>query len=112
MGYSPVLTLIRSALGALSHVMPIVSNSRDYWSRRSLRDVLRAVFPAGTVSGAPKIMAMEIIMTRRPCAAPTQGVGYFSFSRHWHVHNILRLCSKASGFIQQDRASRRLAPGT
>jgi anthranilate synthase component 1 len=45
-------------------------------------DVLRATFPAGTVSGAPKIRAMEIIdeleSSRRTIYAG--GVGYFDFS--------------------------------
>ena len=45
-------------------------------------DVLRACFPAGTVSGAPKVRAMEIIdelePTRRGLYAGA--VGYFSFS--------------------------------
>lgn len=66
-----------------SHVMHIVSNVQG-----RLRDdqdaitALEAVFPAGTLSGAPKIRAMEIIdgleITRR---GPYGGcVGYFSFS--------------------------------
>ena len=45
-------------------------------------DVLRAVFPAGTVSGAPKVRAMEIIDELEPvrARAPTRGcVGYFGF---------------------------------
>src|SRR5213082_433990 len=44
-------------------------------------DVLRATFPAGTVSGAPKIRAMQIIsemeQTRRGCYAGA--IGYFGF---------------------------------
>jgi anthranilate synthase component 1 len=44
-------------------------------------DVLRACFPAGTVSGAPKIRAMEIIDELEPVQrGPYAGaVGYFSF---------------------------------
>lgn len=45
-----------------SHVMHIVSNVTGTLSKdQSCIDVLRATFPAGTVSGAPKIRAMEII---------------------------------------------------
>ena len=45
-----------------SHVMHIVSNVTGRLKQnRTAMDVLRAVFPAGTVSGAPKIRAMEII---------------------------------------------------
>jgi len=45
-------------------------------------DVLRAAFPAGTVSGAPKIRAMEIIDELEPTRrGPYAGaIGYFSFS--------------------------------
>ena len=45
-----------------SHVMHIVSNVEGQLKPElSAIDVLRATFPAGTVSGAPKIRAMEII---------------------------------------------------
>lgn len=66
-----------------SHVMHIVSNCVGRLGKGyNAYDVLRAAFPAGTVSGAPKIRAMEIIdeleSTRR---GPYAGaVGYFSFS--------------------------------
>jgi anthranilate synthase component 1 len=45
-------------------------------------DVLRGVFPAGTVSGAPKVRAMEIIEEAEPTRrGPYAGaVGYFSFN--------------------------------
>ena len=66
-----------------SHVMHIVSNVTGRLAPgRDAFDVLRATFPAGTVSGAPKIRAMEIIdeleTTRR---GPYAGaLGYVSFS--------------------------------
>ena len=66
-----------------SHVMHIVSDVVGALSPdRDAYDVMKATFPAGTVSGAPKIRAMEIIAeleeTRR---GPYAGaVGYFSFS--------------------------------
>jgi len=66
-----------------SHVMHIVSNVIGrLQEEEDAFDVLRASFPAGTVSGAPKIRAMEIIeeleSTRR---GPYAGaVGYFSLS--------------------------------
>ena len=66
-----------------SHVMHLVSHvtgklHKDYTSF----DVLRACFPAGTVSGAPKIRAMEIIAELEPDKrGPYAGaVGYFDFS--------------------------------
>ena len=66
-----------------SHVMHIVSNVVGKLKKgKDQFDVLRATFPAGTVSGAPKIRAMEIIeelehSDRGPYAG---AIGYFSFS--------------------------------
>lgn len=66
-----------------SHVMHIVSNCVGRLAKdKNSYDVLKAAFPAGTVTGAPKIRAMEIIdeleKTKR---GPYAGaVGYFSFS--------------------------------
>lgn len=66
-----------------SHVMHMVSNVTGRLRRgKSQFDLMRAVFPAGTVSGAPKIRAMEIIDELEPTRrGPYAGsVGYFSFS--------------------------------
>jgi len=50
-----------------SHVMHIVSNVKGKLKEKmSAMDVLRATFPAGTVSGAPKIRAMQIIDELEP----------------------------------------------
>ncbi len=66
-----------------SHVMHLVSNiicdlkqAYDAW------DLLRATFPAGTLSGAPKVRAMEIIaeMEQSPRGPYGGAVGYISFS--------------------------------
>ncbi len=62
-----------------SHVMHIVSNvTGTLRPDRDAFDALRATFPAGTVSGAPKIRAMEIIRDLEPAArGPYAGtVGY------------------------------------
>lgn len=66
-----------------SHVMHIVSNVRGSLAPGyDSYDVVRACFPAGTVSGAPKIRAMEIIEELEPTRrGPYAGaVGYFGFS--------------------------------
>jgi anthranilate synthase component 1 len=66
-----------------SHVMHIVSNINGVLEEgRDAFDLLRACFPAGTVSGAPKIRAMEIIEElERVRRGPYAGaVGYFGFS--------------------------------
>ncbi len=65
-----------------SHVMHIVSNvTGELREGESSFDVLRAAFPAGTVSGAPKIRAMEIIDELEPTRrGPYAGiVGYFGY---------------------------------
>ena len=66
-----------------SHVMHIVSNVEGQIKPdMSAFDVLRATFPAGTVSGAPKIRAMEIIDELEPVKRGiySGAVGYISWS--------------------------------
>ncbi len=66
-----------------SHVMHIVSHVvGQLRAGLSAYDVMRATFPAGTVSGSPKVRAMEIIAELEPtCRAVYSGaVGYFGFS--------------------------------
>jgi anthranilate synthase component 1 len=66
-----------------SHVMHLVSHVQGQLrAGLSQFDALRACFPAGTVSGAPKIRAMEIIAELEPDKrGPYAGaVGYFDFS--------------------------------
>ncbi len=66
-----------------SHVMHIVSNVEGQLKPGlSAMDVLRATFPAGTVSGAPKIRAMEIIDELEPVKRGiySGAVGYLSWS--------------------------------
>jgi anthranilate synthase component 1 len=66
-----------------SHVMHIVSNVRGELDEgHDAYDVMKACFPAGTVSGAPKIRAMQIIDELEPTRrGPYAGaVGYFSFT--------------------------------
>jgi anthranilate synthase component 1 len=66
-----------------SHVMHIVSNvTGELAEGMSAIDVLRATFPAGTVSGAPKIRAMEIIDELEPVKRGiySGAVGYLAFN--------------------------------
>jgi len=66
-----------------SHVIHIVSNVRGKLRADCDQfDVLRACFPAGTLSGAPKVRAMEIIEELEPTRRGPYGgaIGYFSFS--------------------------------
>lgn len=76
-----------------SHVMHIVSNVRGIL-RDGLDafDVFRAAFPAGTLSGAPKIRAMQIIDEFEPHRRGVYGgaVGYFSYSGNMDLAIAIR----------------------
>lgn len=66
-----------------SHVQHIVSHiSGELAPGRSMFDAFRSVFPAGTVSGAPKVRAMEIIdeLESGPRGGYAGAVGYFGFN--------------------------------
>jgi anthranilate synthase component 1 len=66
-----------------SHVMHLVSHVRgELAAGKDAFDVLAACFPAGTLSGAPKVRAMEIIETLEPTRRGPYGgaVGYISYS--------------------------------
>jgi len=86
-----------------SHVMHLVSEvtGKLEYKKYDIYDVLRACFPAGTVTGSPKIRAMEIIdeleNLRRSSYAGS--VGYFSFS-----HN-LDTCITIRTIIVKDKTA-------
>ncbi|QMU55809.1 MAG: anthranilate synthase component I [Candidatus Mycalebacterium zealandia] len=66
-----------------SHVMHIVSNIKGAMTEGTdVVDVVKATFPCGTLSGAPKVRAMEIIEEIEPDTRGPYGgtVGYMSFS--------------------------------
>jgi anthranilate synthase component 1 len=76
-----------------SHVMHIVSNVEGTLKEGMTGlDVLRASFPAGTLSGAPKIRAMEIIDELEPVQRGVYGgaVGYLSFAGDMDVAIAIR----------------------
>jgi anthranilate synthase component 1 len=84
-----------------SHVMHIVSDVRARLAPgRSAFDVLRACFPAGTVSGAPKIRAMEIIASLEGAERGfyAGAVGYFDFSGNMDTCIAIR-----SMLVEQDK---------
>ncbi len=73
----------KMAIERYSHVMHIVSNVTGKLRQgMSAMDVLRATFPAGTLSGAPKIRALEVIDELEPVkrGVYSGAVGYLS----WH----------------------------
>ncbi|OIP92005.1 MAG: anthranilate synthase component I [Syntrophobacterales bacterium CG03_land_8_20_14_0_80_58_14] len=70
------------AVERYSHVMHLVSDIQAQLAEgKDAFDVLRATFPAGTLTGAPKVRAMEIIAEMEPSRRGPYGgaVGYFSY---------------------------------
>lgn len=89
--YSHVMHLVSNIIGKLD-------NSHDAF------DLLKASFPAGTVTGAPKIRAMEIIEELEPTRrGPYAGcVGYFDFSGNMDMCITIRtiILNKNKAYIQ------------
>jgi len=88
-----------------SHVMHLVTHVEGKLRRdMTAFDALRACFPAGTVSGAPKIRAMQIIAELEPeKRGPYAGaVGYFSFSGNMDMAIAIRtmVVSKGIAYVQ------------
>jgi anthranilate synthase component I len=83
-----------------SHVMHIVSNvSGRLAEGHSAYDVLRSTFPAGTVSGAPKIRAMQIIneLEKSKRCTYSGAVGYFGWDGGHDSCITLRTCLVKDG---------------
>jgi anthranilate synthase component I len=92
----------RMVIERYSHVMHIVSNveGRLKPGLTSI-DVLRAAFPAGTVSGAPKVRAMEIIDELEPTRRGiySGAVGYISFQDDMDTAIALRTAIVKDGVL-------------
>ncbi len=83
----------KMAIERYSHVMHIVSNVEgDVQEGRDALDVLRATFPAGTLSGAPKVRAMQLIDGMEPVSRGIYGgaVGYIGFDGNMDVAIAIR----------------------
>ena len=92
-----------------SHVMHLVSNiSCDLKNGCDAWDLLRATFPAGTLSGAPKVRAMEIISDmEREARGPYGGaIGYISFTGNMDLAITIR-----TACIQDDKLTVRAGAG-
>jgi len=88
------------AVERYSHVMHIVSNVEGVLKDgMSSMDVLRATFPAGTLTGAPKVHAMELIDQLEPVKRGIYGgaCGYLSFAGDMDVAIAIR-----TGIIKDD----------
>jgi anthranilate synthase component 1 len=91
----------RMVIERYSHVMHIVSNVAGALKPgMDAIDVLRATFPAGTVSGAPKVRAMEIIEELEPTrrGVYSGAVGYISWSGNMDTAIAIR-----TAVIKNDR---------
>jgi len=85
-----------------SHVMHIVSNVEgELRDAEGALDVLKATFPAGTVSGAPKVRAMEIIDELEPSRRGIYAgaVGYLGFNRDMDLAIAIRTAVIKDGKI-------------
>ncbi len=85
-----------------SHVMHLVSNVKGTLSKeRDAFDLLPAVFPAGTLSGAPKVRAMELIAEyeKSPRGIYGGAAGYFSFTGDMNFAIVIRTLVKEGDTI-------------
>jgi anthranilate synthase component 1 len=90
------------AIERYSHVMHIVSNVEGQLPPgTSSFDVLKASFPAGTVSGAPKVRAMEIIDELEPIGRGIYAgaVGYVSFQDDMDLAIAIRTAVVRDGML-------------
>ncbi|MCC6201532.1 MAG: anthranilate synthase component I [Gammaproteobacteria bacterium] len=92
----------RMVIERYSHVMHIVSNVHGRLAPgKTALDVLRATFPAGTLSGAPKVRAMEIIDEVEPVKRGIYGgaVGYLSWSGNIDMAIAIRMAVIKDGML-------------
>ncbi|MBI4196649.1 MAG: chorismate-binding protein, partial [Deltaproteobacteria bacterium] len=85
-----------------SHVMHIVSNlSAQLQEGKDAFDLLSAAFPAGTLTGSPKVRAMEIIEELEPVRRGLYGgcVGYFSTNGNMDMAITIRSASFYKGKV-------------
>ncbi|RJR19964.1 MAG: anthranilate synthase component I family protein, partial [Desulfobacteraceae bacterium] len=83
-----------------SHVMHMVSNIRcDLRAGLDAWDLIAATFPAGTLTGAPKVRAMQIIsaLERDPRGPYGGAVGYISFSGNMDLAITIRTACIKNG---------------
>jgi anthranilate synthase component I len=86
-----------------SHVMHIVSEvTGEVAARSGAWDVLRAAFPAGTLSGAPKVRAMQIIreLEKRPRGAYGGAIGYVTEGLDLDFAIAIRTVVMQNGFFE------------
>jgi anthranilate synthase component 1 len=85
-----------------SHVMHMVSHVEGILRKEfDAYDVLKATFPAGTLSGAPKIRAMEIIRELEPAPRGAYGgaLGYISYTGNMDLAITIRTLEVENGTV-------------
>jgi anthranilate synthase component 1 len=96
------------AVERYSHVMHIVSNVEGLLKPGlTSMDVLRAAFPAGTLSGAPKVHAMELIDQLEPVKRGVYGgaCGYLSYAGDMDVAIAIRTGVVKDGLLHVQAAA-------
>ena len=96
------------AIERYSHVMHIVSNVEgELEGELDAIDVLKATFPAGTLSGAPKVRAMELIEELEPTRRGIYGgaCGYLSYSGEMDVAIAIRTGILKDGMLNVQAAA-------
>lgn len=96
------------AIERYSHVMHLVSNvSGELKDEMSNMDVLRASFPAGTLTGAPKVRAMEIIDELEPVRRGLYGgaAGYLSYGGEMDLAIAIRTGVIQDGMLHVQAAA-------
>ncbi|KEK21718.1 anthranilate synthase component I [Bacillus gaemokensis] len=88
-----------------SHVMHIVSNVRgEAREDKDAFDLVRAVFPGGTITGAPKIRTMEIIEELEPVRRGiyTGSIGWIGYSGDMELNIVIRtlLAKDGQAYVQ------------
>ncbi|MBI5143419.1 MAG: anthranilate synthase component I family protein [Nitrospirae bacterium] len=84
-----------------SHVIHIVSNVRgELLPGRDAMDIVRAVFPGGTITGVPKVRCMEIIDELEPVRRGpyTGSIGYMGFDGRLDLNIVIRTFVIKDGF--------------
>jgi para-aminobenzoate synthetase component I len=84
-----------------SHVMHIVSNVRGTLKEQNdVFDVVRAVFPGGTITGAPKIRTMEIIEELEPIRRGlyTGSIGWIGYDGDMELNIVIRTMVAKDGY--------------
>ena len=85
-----------------SHVMHLVSDVKGVLdSRYDAFDLVKAAFPAGTLSGAPKVRAMELIaeFEKSPRGVYGGAAGYFSYTGDMDLAIVIRTLVKVGEIL-------------